>query len=146
MAQPVVPPAPTAAGTRRPRPAALLRLVRARAVVGVAHVAAGALVAGTSPVWLAATAARRGPGDLGVAAAMVVYGGALAAAGRWLRQGRLRGAVLAIVLDGLRLLDLLLGVPWSGVPDLALAALLVGGTLWAWPASARKVSVAPRRA
>ena len=119
--------------TARRRPIVPVHRVGARDVVGVAHVAAGAMAAVAALFVLAMTAEHGSAGERVTAAVMLLLGGGLATAGLWLRDGRRRGAVLAVALDGLRLLLLLLALPRSGALDLAFALALLGGTVWLWP-------------
>jgi hypothetical protein len=120
--------------------------VSARDVVGIAHVVAGAMAAVPALFVLAMTAEYGSAGERVAAGAMLLLGGGLAAAGVWLRDGQRRGAVLAVMLDGLRLVLLLLSLPRAGALDLAFAAGLLGGALWVWPALGSRAGADPRRA
>ena len=145
MTPPGTAPTRPARATRRRRPVVPVHRVGARDVVGVAHVVAGAMAAAPALFVLVMTAEYGSVGDRVVAAAMLLLGGGLAAAGLWLRDGRRRGAVLAVVLDGLRLLLLLLALPRTGVLDLAFGAGLLGGALWLWPTLGHDAGPGARR-
>jgi len=71
---------------------------------------------------LAMTAEHGSAGERVAAGAMLLLGGGLAAAGLWLRDGQRRGAVLAVALDGLRVVLLLLAFPRTGALDFTFAA------------------------
>ena len=132
--------------TARRRPLVPVHRVSARDLVGVAHVVAGAMAATAALFVLVMTAEYGSAGDRVTAAVMLLLGGGLAAAGLWLRDGRRRGAVLAVALDGLRLLLLLLALPRTGALDLAFAAALLGGTIWLWPTLGPPAAATARRA
>jgi hypothetical protein len=64
--------------------------------------------------------------------AIIVMAVATILAGLWLRDGRPRGAVLAIVVDGVRLVLLVLATR-AITFDVLLAAGLLGAAIWLWP-------------
>ncbi|HLL91021.1 MAG TPA: hypothetical protein VK324_17100 [Tepidisphaeraceae bacterium] len=122
-----------------------MRRVSAQDVVGGAHVVAGAMAVGPALFVLAMTAEHGSAGERVAAGAMLLLGGGLAAAGLWLRDGQRRGAVLAVALDGLRVVLLLLAFPRTGALDFAFAAGLLGGAIWLWPTLEPQPGVDPRR-
>lgn len=145
MTPPAAAPLRPARPTRR-RPVVPVYRVSAQDVVGGAHVVAGAMAAVPALFALAMTAEHGSAGARVAAGVMLLLGGGLAAAGLWLRDGQRRGAVLAVVLDGLRLLLLLLALPRAGALDLACGAGLLGGAVWLWPTLGPRPGAVPRRA
>ena len=104
----------------------------ARSVIGMAHVAVGALGLLTGTFGGLFAAAGVAPETLMLAGGTILAAALTILAGLWIIDGRGRGAALAVVVDTLRLF--LLGAAVRGVNmDVLLAAALLGAVLWLWP-------------
>ena len=101
-------------------------------VIGIAHVASGALgvFSTLSQGLFAASGIALLPGLAiavgGIASGLLVLGGL------WLADGRRRGAALAVSMDGLRLVALLL-VGAIGTLDFVASLALGIAVVWVWP-------------
>jgi hypothetical protein len=131
---------------RRRRPVVPTARTSARDVVGVAHVAAGAVAVCVALFAFVMTAEYGTAGERVGAGVTLLLGAGLAAAGLWIRDGQRRGAVLAAALDGLRVLAVALAYPRGSGPDLVLSLLLLGGVVWLWPTLAAGAAPAGERA
>lgn len=103
-----------------------------RDIVGLAHVIVGAygLFVGTFGTLFAFSVPT--PAMLVLSVGLVATGLLTVLAGLWLRDGRPRGAVLAAVLDSLRL-ALLVWAQRDISVDVILTAGLLGAVVWLWP-------------
>ena len=108
----------------------------------MAHIGVGAygLLSGSFGVMFAVD--NGPPGMLLVLGGVVVTALLIILAGLWLRDGRPRGAVLAVVLDSM-LLVLLLWAARDITLDAMLAAALLGAVIWLWPTLADKEAATP---
>lgn len=123
---------PRARGARRaPRPTDTARIT-ARDVIGLAHIIVGSagLLTGTIGVMFSETGAS--PAPIGLFVAVIVSALAMILAGLWLRDGKRRGAMLAVVVDILRL-GLVMLASRSINFEVLLAVGLLGAVVWVWP-------------
>lgn len=104
----------------------------AHVVIGFAHVASGAL--GIFGALSQGVFAANGVAVLPMIAIAIggVASGLLVLGGLWLADGRRRGAVLALSMDGLRVLALLAVGAIASVSFIASLALGVAA-VWVWP-------------
>lgn len=72
------------------------------------------------------------PGQLVLYGSIIGTALATIVAGLWLRDGRRRGAALAAVLDGVRVV-LLVVAARDVTLEVVLAAVLWAGVIWLWP-------------
>lgn len=126
-------------GTARSRRSTRRRLdiggdgIAPRDLVGIAHVAFGAIGVSGAAIAMMALVDRAGLEALLLSGTLALVGGAGVLAGLWIRDGRWRGAVLAAVLDLAHLALMLLGSGRAGLLDVVLRVALLGGALWIMP-------------
>ena len=103
-------------------------------MVGLAHVVLGALSLGTGIFGLvfAVNGVGMGTGGLIANGLLLVSAVMTVLAGLWIRDGRRAGALLALPIDGLRVV-LALVAPAGSLLDLVASVALLGGVLWVLP-------------